>query len=284
MLKHILAPLAALAAAAAALPAPEVRFASSAADDVVIVPWPTAPSTKLNATSWSGVVPSTGTKYTAHVGIQAAASLFSIELGADGCATHRNTSVTAREFNCELATNGGFFAFTPPACEGNLIINSSVVQYPGLDRVNVAVMANGSTAMGYVSPANVGAYNFTSLLQGYYWLVRDGATYVQKSHEFTGNSSFVTEKAPRTGVGITRDGAVMLLVVDGIEVTGVGIDLYEFAEIFMSVGAFTAINVDGGGSSDAVLDGAVWSYPTCNDTPVKCERAVSSITCLRYGQ
>jgi exopolysaccharide biosynthesis protein len=51
------------------------------------------------------------------------------------------------------------------------------------------------------------------------------------------------------------------------------------------VGAYHAINVDGGGSSDAVLRGQIWSRPTCQDTPTPiCERNVTSVTCIRYAQ
>jgi len=38
-------------------------------------------------------------------------------------------------------------------------------------------------------------------------------------------------QAPRTGVGLRADGAVMLLVVDGIETEDEGVDLWEFAEV-----------------------------------------------------
>jgi exopolysaccharide biosynthesis protein len=44
---------------------------------------------------------------------------------------------------------------------------------------------------------------------------------------------------------------------------GEGVDLYEFAWIMMEVGVYHGINVDGGGSTDAVLNGQVWSRPTC---------------------
>jgi N-acetylglucosamine-1-phosphodiester alpha-N-acetylglucosaminidase len=43
----------------------------------------------------------------------------------------------------------------------------------------------------------------------------------------------------------------------------------------------TAINIDGGGSSTAVYNGEVIDYPTCNDTPTKCQRSVVTITCVR---
>ena len=41
-----------------------------------------------------------------------------------------------------------------------------------------------------------------------------------------------------------------------------------------------AVNIDGGGSSVAVYKGKVVSHPTCADTPVECERAVLTTTCV----
>lgn len=45
------------------------------------------------------------------------------------------------------------------------------------------------------------------------------------------SSPYAALQAPRTGVGLRADGAVMLLVVDGIETEDEGVDLWEFAEV-----------------------------------------------------
>jgi exopolysaccharide biosynthesis protein len=60
-----------------------------------------------------------------------------------------------------------------------------------------------------------------------------------------------------------------------------GLDLNELAEVMIQFGVLHAINVDGGGSTVAVYQGRVISVPTCADTPVVCERAVTSIACVR---
>ena len=74
----------------------------------------------------------------------------------------------------------------------------------------------------------------------------------------------------------------MLAVVDGNEALKEGLDLYEFAEILIQKGVHHAINLDGGGSTDAVLNYEVWSKPNCNDKPEEiCERPVTTITCIR---
>ena len=84
---------------------------------------------------------------------------------------------------------------------------------------------------------------------------------------------------------MTNDGSILLMVVDGVEVLDEGFDLFEMAEVMIENGAVQAINLDGGGSSDAVLNGRVWSKPSCNDRPAPfCERPVTSIACIRYPQ
>jgi hypothetical protein len=59
-----------------------------------------------------------------------------------------------------------------------------------------------------------------------------------------------TEIAPRVGVGITQDGKTLILaMVNGVETSGIGLELYDFADLFRGLGAWNAINLDGGGSS-----------------------------------
>ena len=59
---------------------------------------------------------------------------------------------------------------------------------------------------------------------------------------------------PRSAVGLTADGRLILATVDGRE-TGVslGVRLPELAELMLSRGAVQAINLDGGGSSALVI-------------------------------
>lgn len=54
---------------------------------------------------------------------------------------------------------------------------------------------------------------------------------------------------PRTGIGQRSDGAVLLLVIDGRQVTSLGATYYDMVEVFLSYGAVNACNLDGGSSS-----------------------------------
>ena len=54
---------------------------------------------------------------------------------------------------------------------------------------------------------------------------------------------------PRTGIGQRSDGAILMLVIDGRQVTSLGATYQDMAEIFLSYGAVNACNLDGGSSS-----------------------------------
>ncbi len=54
---------------------------------------------------------------------------------------------------------------------------------------------------------------------------------------------------PRTGIGQRSDGAILMLVIDGRQVTSAGASYQDMVEIFLSFGAVNACNLDGGSSS-----------------------------------
>ena len=63
---------------------------------------------------------------------------------------------------------------------------------------------------------------------------------------------------PRTGVGATADGRLLLITVDGrLPGHSVGMTLREFAELFVRLGAVRALNLDGGGSTTMVVHGTI---------------------------
>jgi hypothetical protein len=68
---------------------------------------------------------------------------------------------------------------------------------------------------------------------------------------------------PRTAVGIRADGKLLLVVVDGRQ-TGysVGMTLVELANLMKYLGAVTAMNMDGGGSSTMVVKGVIKNRPS----------------------
>lgn len=69
-------------------------------------------------------------------------------------------------------------------------------------------------------------------------------------------------RAPRTAVGLKRDGTLLLLVVDGRSSLSGGLTLTELAQYLLRQGAYNAVNFDGGGSSEMVIRGQVVNKPS----------------------
>lgn len=70
-------------------------------------------------------------------------------------------------------------------------------------------------------------------------------------------------RAPRTAVGITASGGVILAVVDGRQSRlSVGLTLPETADFMRELGAQSALNLDGGGSSTMVVEGEIVNRPS----------------------
>ncbi|MBF2057536.1 MAG: phosphodiester glycosidase family protein [Cyanobacterium sp. T60_A2020_053] len=68
--------------------------------------------------------------------------------------------------------------------------------------------------------------------------------------------AFNQQRASRSGVAVDRDGNLLLVAVHQ-RVGGAGPSLTEFAQILQRLGAMSALNLDGGGSSQIYLGGDV---------------------------
>jgi len=69
-------------------------------------------------------------------------------------------------------------------------------------------------------------------------------------------------RAPRTAAGLTWDGKVLLMTVDGRSKASVGATIREEARYMAALGAREAINLDGGGSSTMVINRHVVNKPS----------------------
>ncbi|MDT7546695.1 MAG: hypothetical protein QOE99_2805 [Actinomycetota bacterium] len=85
---------------------------------------------------------------------------------------------------------------------------------------------------------------------------------VQQVQDFYCSDAFC-DRQPRTAVGVTADGKMLLVVVDGRQPGySVGMTLQELADLMQSLGAQNAINLDGGGSSTMWVNGVVANRPS----------------------
>lgn len=89
---------------------------------------------------------------------------------------------------------------------------------------------------------------------------------------------------PRTAIGIKSDGTYLFVVSDGRTDESEGLSLLELAQFMQSLGAETAYNLDGGGSSTMVFNDSVVNTPTGGGigNGSGSERKVSDIVYIGY--
>lgn len=100
-------------------------------------------------------------------------------------------------------------------------------------------------------------------------LLEDGKVHV-RSREENIAADIARGRAPRTAVGMKKDGTLLVLVVDGRNGASSGLTLEELAQYFLRLGAREAVNFDGGGSSVMVVNKGIVNHPSDGR-----ERAVS---------
>jgi len=87
-------------------------------------------------------------------------------------------------------------------------------------------------------------------------LVKEGAIFISNNEEKKFAGKAIEDHHPRTAMGYTKDGQLILLAVQGrMKNIAVGTTLTETAQIFLDLGAVEAINLDGGGSSCLLING-----------------------------
>ena len=92
------------------------------------------------------------------------------------------------------------------------------------------------------------------------WLVKDGSVVAKERDEWVG---IMTNRDPRTAVGITQDGIVLLLTVDGRQPGySAGLTGRELAEYLLGLGAVNAAMLDGGASTEMIVEGKIVNRPS----------------------
>ena len=67
---------------------------------------------------------------------------------------------------------------------------------------------------------------------------------------------------PRTAIGQTKDGAILMLVIDGRQTSSLGGTMRNVQDILLNYGAYNAFNLDGGASTTMVYNGKVINSPS----------------------
>ncbi len=67
---------------------------------------------------------------------------------------------------------------------------------------------------------------------------------------------------PRTGICVTHDNKMVVIVVDGRSEASGGLLIQELGELMQTLGCKDALNLDGGGSTAMIVDGFVTNHPS----------------------
>ncbi len=107
----------------------------------------------------------------------------------------------------------------------------------------------------------LGFQGAVDLVGGTPQVVVDGAPAV--AGDLDGDGSAFFQRQPRSAVGVTADGTLLMVVVDGRQPGySAGMTLRELSTFMLSLGAVNAMNLDGGGSSVMWVNGLVVNRPS----------------------
>ncbi len=105
-------------------------------------------------------------------------------------------------------------------------------------------------------------------------LVKDGQLHITEGF----SSYIVDERHPRSALGVTAGGEILLVTVDGrAEHASIGMNLRELGDLMIQLGAEHAINLDGGGSTTLV-----WRERILNTPSDGGERRLPVVLLLKY--
>ena len=124
----------------------------------------------------------------------------------------------------------------------------------------VKAMSDGDTVRVLLSASpRVSRSAPSMIIGGWPRILRDGIDVTADAATLEGTLSRNAEmRHPRTAVGFSRDSSTLfILTVDGRSEKSVGVTLVELAALMRRLGAWNAMNFDGGGSTTMVVDGAI---------------------------
>ncbi|MCD7860257.1 MAG: phosphodiester glycosidase family protein [Firmicutes bacterium] len=154
-----------------------------------------------------------------------------------------NADTYIENYSAVVGVNADFYNMSTGQPSGALVMEG--VTYQSAKSENFfAILDDGTAVIGTSSEWDTYADRVQEAVGGSTILVKNGEIAVSTS------SSNYTNRASRTCVGITADGQVVLMVLDGRqEPFSAGGSAEEIAQIMIDAGCVIAMNLDGGGST-----------------------------------
>ena len=191
--------------------------------------------------------------------------------------TETTSAIAARQ-SAILAINGDYYGSRE---RGYVLRNGTLYRSTAAaDQEALVIFSDGSFAVideGSISADSLLQQGAMQVLSFGPALVADGEITVSQKEEV--GKAMVSN--PRTAIGVVAPLHYLFVVSDGRTSQSAGLSLYELAQLMQSLGAQTAYNLDGGGSSALYFNGTVVNNPTTNGRRIQ-ERSVSDIVYIGY--
>ena len=192
--------------------------------------------------------------------------------GSYGRNVTQKTSEIAESVNAVLAINGDYYGAQE---KGYVIRNGELYRDTAIEnQEDLVIYEDGS--FGIINESDVAAQELIE--KGAVQTLSFGPALVQNGKITVSQNEEVGQAMasnPRTAIGIIDDNHYVFVVSDGRTSESEGLSLYELAEFMDSLGAETAYNLDGGGSSTMYFNGSVVNNTTGGMG--NSERSVSDI-------
>ena len=217
--------------------------------------------------------------YVADVRVSSPEYLFSAHAGNKyGRNIKDSTSAIAKQAGAILAVNGDFYG----ARNRGYVIRNGVLYREAGSKENEDLVLYADGSMRLINESDVSAKTLLNDGAAQVWafgpgLISDGEITINARQEV----GRAMASNPRTAIAFVEEGHYLFVMSDGRTSENDGLTLYELAQFLQSLGAETAYNLDGGGSSTMVFMGKVINNPTTNGRNTS-ERSVSDIVCIGY--
>ena len=146
-------------------------------------------------------------------------------------------------YSAVVGVNADFYNMQNGAPMGALVMGG--VEYHGVSYENFfGILKNGTPVIGGSAEWSAYAGQIQEAVGAGAYLVKDGKVQIEDS------SDYYNDRVSRTCAGITYDGRIVLMVLDGRqEPFSAGGSAQEIAQIMLDAGCVSAVNLDGGGST-----------------------------------
>jgi exopolysaccharide biosynthesis protein len=143
---------------------------------------------------------------------------------------------------------------------GMLISEGEIIYDPGYSEYDIIGFdTDNNLIVGTYTKKEIMNLNLRDAVEPFYKLIINGEKRIK-----SGNGGYGLH--PRTAIGQTLDGSILMLVIDGRQLHSIGATMKDCQDILASYGAINAAALDGGSSSIMYYDENIQTKPSNGTT------------------